>query len=310
MEQTLGVTLPAGPLTGETVDGLAEKYFALNPSDPTGVCATVRLQMEQQVVLSRQAVTAELGIENNTADPITELGVNVIIYDLAGNDVTSRFQVRPPALSNISATDGTGQLGAQTTGTVRWVIVPTDEASPTGPTQYRVGALLTYVQGGRRLTIPIQPIEVTVLPNPQLTLNYFHQRDVFSDDPFTDVVEASQPYTLAVLVQNDGAGDAKNLTITSAQPKIVDNEKGLLVDFQIVATEVAGQELSPSLTTDFGTVKAGESAIGQWLLTSSLQGALCRLRRNVRAHRRPRRSAIVDHQEREHPRVDPHGGRR
>jgi len=36
--------------------------------------------------------------------------------------------------------------------------------------------------------------------------------------------------------------------ITSAQPQIVDNERGLLIDFNILATQVGNQSLLPSLT--------------------------------------------------------------
>ncbi|HEX8198944.1 MAG TPA: hypothetical protein VF590_00550, partial [Isosphaeraceae bacterium] len=150
--------------------------------------------------------------------------------------------------------------------------MPTDAAAPAGPTRYTVGGTLRYTDNGQQITITLAQAPITVLPNPQLNVHYFHQRDVFSDDPFTDVIEPSQPYSLAVLVKNDGAGEAKDLTITSARPKIVENEKGLLVDFQIVATEVAGQNLSPSLTAEFGTIAPGQSAIGRWLFTSSIQG--------------------------------------
>lgn len=70
----------------------------------------------------------------------------------------------------------------------------------------------------------IEPASITVLPTPLLFVKYFHQRDVFSDDPFTPHVEPSVPFSLAVLVENRGYGVAKNFKITSAQPEIVENE--------------------------------------------------------------------------------------
>ncbi len=74
--------------------------------------------------------------------------------------------------------------------------------------------------------------------------NYFFQRDVLSDDPFTEEVEPSVPFNLAAMVQNIGPGEANNVSIKSAQPKIIENEKGLLIDFQIIASEVDGQNMS------------------------------------------------------------------
>ena len=113
---------------------------------------------------------------------------------------------------------------------------------------------------------------ITVHPVPRLFVQYFHQRDVFSDDPFTPAIEPSMPFSLAVMVQNKGAGAARNMRITSAQPQIIENEKGLLVDFNILATEVAGQNLTPSLTATFGNINPGTNAIARWLMTSTIQG--------------------------------------
>jgi hypothetical protein len=58
----------------------------------------------------------------------------------------------------------------------------------------------------------------------------------------------------------------------SGQPEIIDNEKGLLVDFKIISAELAGQPAQPSLEIDFGTVTARSSKVGVWTLTSTLQG--------------------------------------
>jgi hypothetical protein len=74
------------------------------------------------------------------------------------------------------------------------------------------------------------------------------------------------------MVQNKGQGTAKDFHITSAQPKIVDNEKGLLINFKIIATEVTGQNLQPTLTADIGDIPPGTNAIARWLMTSTLEG--------------------------------------
>lgn len=65
-----------------------------------------------------------------------------------------------------------------------------------------------------------------------------------------------------------GAGAARNLRIISGQTEIVENEKGLLIDFNIIASEVAGQNLTPGLTANFGTLAPGEIKVGCWLMTS------------------------------------------
>ena len=46
---------------------------------------------------------------------------------------------------------------------------------------------------------------------------------------------------------NVGGGTANNLSITTAQPQIVQNAKGLLDTFQIIGTQVGNQQVTPSL---------------------------------------------------------------
>ncbi|MBN2473427.1 MAG: Ig-like domain-containing protein [Pirellulales bacterium] len=238
-----------------------------------GVCARVRLSIDQEAVMTRSAFEAGLELINNSpTDTLTEVLVEVHVLDEDDNIADDLFSIGVPTLKNLGAVDGTGSLGAEQTGSASWLIVPTDQAAPDGPRQYKVGGLLRYQQGGLWVNVPLDSIPIVVRPDAALDLIYFHQRDVFADDPWTDEVEPSQPYSLAVMVQNHGAGAARNLTITSAQPEIIENEKGLLIDFDIIATRVAGENLTPSLTADFGDVAPGEIKIAEWLLKSTVQG--------------------------------------
>ena len=84
---------------------------------------------------------------------------------------------------------------------------------------------------------------------------------------------ASNPFALGVLVSNTGAGNARNFSlITSGQPRIIENEKGLLIDFKIIGTQVGQNVMNPSLTANFGNIIAGETDTAVWLMTSTLQG--------------------------------------
>lgn len=246
-----------------------------------GTCAKVKIRIDQEAVMTRSAFEATLELENGLTDTaLTDIRLDLAVTSLDGAPANDRFARQAPRLSKITAIDGSGSLSANTAGSARWIIVPNDLAAPAAPTQYRVGGTLRYRQGDQTLTIALVPATITVRPDAALTLKYFHQRDVVSDDPFTGLIEPSEPYTLAVLIQNSGAGAARNLSITSAQPQIVDNEKGLLIDFQIIASESVDftsgrgvvRELTPSLTVNFGEIAPGGTKLGRWLLTSSLQG--------------------------------------
>jgi hypothetical protein len=110
-----------------------------------------------------------------------------------------------------------------------------------------VGATLRYTMGGDEQVVEVSPDYIFVKPMPQLQLDYFLPHEVFGDDAFTPEIEDAVPYSLGVRVKNFGAGDAKTLAIESAQPKIVENDQGLLIDFLITGSEVNGEEETPSL---------------------------------------------------------------
>ncbi|HNT15032.1 MAG TPA: CARDB domain-containing protein [Verrucomicrobiota bacterium] len=256
----------------DPINAIVETARFRSEAESGGVCARVKIKLDQEAVLSREAFKATLEVENGTTEPIEGIAITVRVTDGQGNDRNELFGIDAPELSGLSDVAGGGVVAGGAKGTASWVLVPTVDAAPLTPTEYFVSGEFRYSLNGVVVTMPLSPVAITVNPTARLTLDYFHERDVFSDDPFTDVVEPSIPYNLAIMVKNNGAGEAKNFRITSAQPEIVENEKGLLIDFQIIASEVQGQNLTPSLTVDFGTIPAGGIGVGRWLLTSTLQG--------------------------------------
>ena len=272
---------------GDGVDDGIEEQNGRDPNNPDpkdntqGVCAQVKIQIDQEAVMTRAAFLGTLEIDNGNISNLENLSVTLQVKDAQGNIVNDLFGITNPVLKNITAVDGTGILikdDPTTTvdegiGSAQWTFIPTNLAAPETATQYSIGGTLSYKENGTTVTVPLLSTPITVYPQAELYLDYFHQRDVFADDPFTnDIIETSVPYSLAVLVRNEGKGEAKNLKITSGQPKIVDNEKGLLIDFQIIGSEVNGTGVSPSLTVNFGNIAAGQTAVADWLLKSSLQG--------------------------------------
>ena len=237
-----------------------------------GICARVKFRTEQEAVISRDAFRASLELENQDPVRLEDVEVSLQVLDEAGQDVTDRFGIRPPELTGLSGVDGTGILPAGVTGSARWILIPTSDAAPTAEVQYYVTGRFRYSLAGTEVSVPLALAPISVLPSPRLVLHYFHERDVFSDDPFTSELEPRIPFNLAVMVQNLGQGLARDFRIRSGQPQIVENLKGLLIDYQILATEVAGQPLSPTLTASFGDIGPGQTAIGRWLFGSSLQG--------------------------------------
>lgn len=248
----------------------AVDLFPQESSSP--VCARIRLGLGQSAVLTRDAFDANLEIINETGELLDAVEVALRILDADGADLSHLFQLRAPNLRNLDAVDGTGSIAPGETARVHWAIVPSPMAAPEFPQTYFVTGTLRHRFEGTLINVPLQPASIEVQPSPRLVLKYFHQRDVFSDDPETGEFEPPQPFSLAVMVENQGAGTARQFSITSAQPKIEDNEKGLAIAFALVAAQVDNQPITPTLTVNFGDIGPGQIRTGQWFMTSSLQG--------------------------------------
>jgi beta propeller repeat protein len=239
-------------------------------------CAKVSIELLQQLTVERVAFDAKLVITNGITDQsLDNIRVDVNITDSSGNVKSDIFFVRPPALTNISgALDGTGIVVAGSKGESHWLIIPSPGAggeSTTG-TDYWVGATLSYTVNGNPEVVPINPAKITVKPMPQLVLDYFVPYQVIGDNPFTPQVESPVPYPLAVRVLNDGYGMATNLRIDSAQPKIVDNKQGLLINFRILGAAVNDSAVTPLLTVNFGDLASKKAATASWQMISTLMG--------------------------------------
>ncbi len=281
------VQLASGIETNTVTDGYVNPFAALkstcdlyrntliaSASTTEGLCAQIKLQIKQQAVLTRDAFEATLELTNGMPYDLTDVSVDIIVYDKNGKDVTNLFGIYDPTTESfISGADGTlGTLAANTSGVANWILIASTECAKQGSESYYIGGYLRYTRGAVTVTESFTPAQVIVMPQAELTLDYFLERNVVGDDPRTEVTEASEPFNLAVLVQNHGYGTAKQLSIESAQPEIIENEKGLLVDFEITGSKVNGYGTTPSLTVNFGDILPGDTAVGEWQMLASMQG--------------------------------------
>ena len=243
--------------------------------EEAGVCAIVRIRIEQELAITREAFLARLEIENMEDSPLEQINVEIIATDLVtGAQATHLFSFDNGTLSGslISNVDGSWLLPSSGTGAVEWLIIPYSEAAPDADHVYNVGGSFSYHLDGENITVPFLPTPITVTPDPSLFVHYFWERYVVGDDPFTDAVEASVPFTLGVAVKNAGFGTAYDLQISSAQPEIIENEKGLLVNFMIIGANIGDESVSPSLTVTFGDLEPNTTTVVRWYMLSCLQG--------------------------------------
>jgi len=252
---------------------MTSTLFADYPFQEEGVCARVRIQITQDVAITRSAFRATLEISNSPENVKLE-NLNVIIDITNSEEETSNqlFAIKDPVLTNINNIEGNGTLEPGASAKAVWTIIPLREAAFDRPVSYKVGGTMSYIESGRAVNVTLFPAPITVKPDPILELNYFLTKVVYSDDPFTDDIEPAEAFPLGLIMTNKGKGTAHNVRISSSQPKIIENEKGLLIDFKIIGAQVNTEQISPSLNVNLGDIAPDQTSVAKWLMTSSLQG--------------------------------------
>ena len=262
----------------DMIDSMNADAKVIN-GEQSNVCAKVKLRFSQEMVFTRQVFLGTLVIENSTDGELTDISPLITATDENGAIATSREMeiILESTEGFIKADDGSYKLGAGETGSFTYKFIPTRYAAPNHVVDYDFGGVLTFNDGSGITKRDLYPVTLTVKPSPVLDLTYFMQRDIYGDDPLTlDVVEPMVPAEFALLINNVGNGDATNVRMTTHQPEIIDNEKGLNINFEFLSSQVNGQPASlafgQSIANDFGTIAAHEQAYGQWWLQSSLLG--------------------------------------
>jgi hypothetical protein len=251
-------------------------FASLINEETSAVCASVSVQFSQTLTMTREAFEGTLSIFNgHETDAMENINLNLEIYNEDGELCNDLFEITTLSLNQITGIDGTGILEALETGEAVIRFIPERGAAPEIAQSYSFGGTLSYYDPFNSEVVNqiLFPVVLQVNPSPDLYIDYFMQRDIYGDDALTEPIEPMIPAELAVMIDNRGAGTAWNVTIESAQPEIIENEKGLLIDFEIVGSNLGGEPTQLGLfDIDFGNIHGGEIQVGQWWFTSTLLG--------------------------------------
>ncbi|MBO4690846.1 MAG: AIDA repeat-containing protein, partial [Paludibacteraceae bacterium] len=243
------------------------------------ICAHVMMEFKQTAVMSREGFEGTLTLTNEAATEMTNITFTATVLNSAGEDVSDLFEI-PDYVSvdgfSITQDGDLTQygLGNKGTGTFTVLYVPGRYTSTEGPEDYQFTGTISYTDSlVGDVSIDLTPITLTVNPSPSLQLHYFVERDVYADNPFTDAIEKSIPAEISVLVVNAGKGDARNFSLSGLTPEIVDNQKGLLLNYTMTDAAMNGVKNDNGIVdVNFGTVAANSSAVAQWWYETNIQG--------------------------------------
>ena len=262
----------------------SEAFSKMMEDNDNSVCTTITLQINQKLTMTRQAFRGTLTVGNGSKTTAMEnVKLKLNVTNLSTGQLATAHEMEMHTESLVGFTgelpmDAGWHLGIDSTGTATILFIPTKYAAPDVPVEYSFGGTLSYVDPytGLEVTRELYPVTLTVKPSPELDLTYFMERDILGDNALTDEVEPMVPSEFAVIFNNKGNGDATNVRMATEQPKIIENEKGLLIDFEFLSSQLNGQEkvlaMGKTIPTDFGTIPAHSQAYAQWWLQCSLLG--------------------------------------
>ena len=269
---------------GELLEQTIHEYVNFYSEASANVCSSVTLQFKQTMSMTRQAFRGTLEVVNaHEFTQMKNVKLTIQVRNIKTGALTTSHEMQINA-EKLEGFEGVCELGKgwtlapNTTGVATILFIPTKYAAPKEEQQYSFAGTLTYYDPYTEyeVTRDLAPVVMTIKPSPELDLVYFMQRDIIGDDPLTEEIEAKQDAEFALLIKNKGYGDATNVRMVTEQPEIIENEKGLDIDFEIMSAQVNGQEKSlafgQSIATDFGTIPSKTNIYAQWWLQSSLLG--------------------------------------
>jgi len=148
------------------------------------VCARVKIEIQQELTLERQAFNAHMRVKNGLAHITLEnVRVDVMFTDvdglpvMASSDPTNTdalFYIRLDSMENIDDIDGNGTMSPSSTADIHWLIIPSPGSSNglESGALYYVGARHTYLIGGEEKVTEVTPDYIFVKPMPEITLDY------------------------------------------------------------------------------------------------------------------------------------------
>ena len=153
------------------------------------------MQIVQELALTRVAFEGSLTIFNEGDTPLTNISVTLKVTRPGEEEnLNHLFVFGDPDPVFQGGVDGNGRVAAKSEGTSTWLFMALREAAPVEATAYEIGGFFVYYDQGVRREVTLFPDTITVEPDPALHVKYFWERDVYSDDPFTEEIEPAVPF--------------------------------------------------------------------------------------------------------------------
>lgn len=207
--------------------------------------------------------------------PMEDISLNLFVKDEAGVDRTEWFDITTLSMKEITGIDGNGVVQADKDGTVKIQYIPTMQAARSVSKNYYFGGTFSFTDPYTLTTVvhDLYPVLITVEPSPDLHVDFFMPRNIIADDTLTnDRYEPSVVAELGVIINNKGVESAKNVTLETATPLVVDGNNQE-IGFSLDGVLLNGTPRALGMMEiPFGNIENAKTGVGEWQFTSKQLG--------------------------------------
>lgn len=269
-------------LAEDLIAGIDQSLQDFANAEGDDVCAAVKIKFTQSAVMTREAFEGTMTLSNGTSmGDLRDISFRVYVHDMNGVDVTDHFRITYHSIDGIESFvtgDGGlhgGTLGSGEAGEVYIQYIPDTSVAQQGSQNYKFGAELSYTDPGTGAAreVIMTPVTLTVNPSPILEMHYFLSEDVYSDDPYSEQIEAPMTAEIGYMVKNKGNGIAKNFTMSDIRYDFTENEQGLALELEMLGSSLNGGAIQHSgMSLSFGNLEAGSCNTAIWYFQTNLHG--------------------------------------
>lgn len=284
MHNLLKRSVLAASVTVALMMAPAAAALALAPA-PTPIATgdiELHLTLASPEVQSDQPVDLTIELVNNSSDLLGSVAISLDFLDASGASFAASFDVADPQLVGIGAVDGTpifASLPPGQSATASFAITPLSTSIVGGaPTTYSVVATLDGVVEGAAKAGLFPGQELRVLPAPKLELELYWPSAAHGDfSATTSVFEQAEPFSIAAVIKNTGAGVATGLSLASPGPVFAPDAQGAALFAEVLDLEIDGIQTAGGFGLPAGTL--GDLAPGDerrilWTAASNFEGSL------------------------------------
>lgn len=220
------------------------------PSASSGDSGVVlRLALESSAAPSDTALRFTVELENGSSDLLEQVDLTLDLLDVGGLSALGSFTIGEPMLDGIGAVDGHpihANLAPGATASATYSLTPLASAVPLGTaTRYTLTGSLDAELEGSPLTRAFSSQALTVQPTPRLELELLWpsvSHGVWSTT--AGIFEEQEPFSIAAVIRNTGAGSAPGLSWISKGPSYAPDPLGAPLASEVLDLELDGTPTS------------------------------------------------------------------